>query len=152
MRWRPLLVCLLLAAASAGCGGSSSSGDSPTKETTDPPAPVPRGWARLINEPAGFSLSLPPGWTKRRSGDGSTLVRSKDRALAVAVSKIRLGEVSPWLFANHPMGNPPVPDGYAWGLPLLYLVWAVAIVILYFPCRWFTSIKTGGTAWWLRYL
>src|SRR4029450_3857919 len=27
--------------------------------------------------------------------------------LAIVVSKMRLGEVSPWLFANHPMGNPP---------------------------------------------
>ena len=92
MRWRPLLVCLLLAAAPAGCGGSSSSGDSPTKETTDPPAAVLRGWTRLINGTAGFSLSLPPGWTTRRSGDGSTLVRSKDRALAVAVSADRGGD------------------------------------------------------------
>ena len=92
MRWRPLLVCLLLAAAPAGCGGSSSSGDSSTKETTDPPAAVLRGWTRLINDTAGFSLSLPPGWTTRRSGDGSTLVRSKDRALAVAVSADRGGD------------------------------------------------------------
>ncbi|NOT00823.1 MAG: DUF1624 domain-containing protein [Phycisphaerales bacterium] len=72
-------------------------------------------------------------------------------ALAVAVSKIRLGEVSPWLFANHPMGNPPAPDGYTWGLPLLYVVWAVAIVILYFACRWFSGVKARRTEWWLRY-
>ena len=31
------------------------------------------------------------------------------------------------------MGNPPAPEGYTWSLGLLYLVWAVAIVILY--CR-----------------
>ncbi len=31
------------------------------------------------------------------------------------------------------MGNPPPPDGYTWSLPLLYLVWAVAIAMLYFP-------------------
>jgi len=45
-------------------------------------------------------------------------------ALALVVSKIRMGEVSLWLFANHPMGNPPAPDGYIWSLSLLYLVWA----------------------------
>src|SRR4029077_4400495 len=55
-------------------------------------------------------------------------------ALALLVSKIRLGYVSPWLFANHPMGNPEPPDGYAWSLPLLYLVWAITIVLLYFAC------------------
>src|SRR5271169_6438282 len=44
-------------------------------------------------------------------------------ALALVVSKIRLGVVSPWLFANHPMGNPEPPEGYIWSLPLLYLIW-----------------------------
>lgn len=72
--------------------------------------------------------------------------------LALLVSKIRLGEVSPWLFANHPMGNPPPPDGYAWSLSLLYMVWGVTIVILYFACRWFSEIKARRTEWWLGYL
>jgi uncharacterized membrane protein len=73
-------------------------------------------------------------------------------ALALVVSGIRLGAVSPWLFANHPMGNPPPPEGYTWTLPLLYLVWAVAIGILYFACRWFADLKARRTDWWLRYL
>jgi uncharacterized membrane protein len=73
-------------------------------------------------------------------------------ALALVVSRIRLGEVSPWLFANHPMGNPPPPDGYAWSLGLLYLVFAVAIGLLYVPCRWFAAVKARRTDWWLRYL
>ena len=72
-------------------------------------------------------------------------------ALALAVSRVRLGEVSPWLFANHPMGNPRPPDGYTWSLPLLYAVWALAIVILYFACRWFAAFKARRTDWWLRY-
>jgi uncharacterized membrane protein len=73
-------------------------------------------------------------------------------ALALVASTIRLGMVSPWLFTNHPMGNPPPPDGYTWTLPLLYLVWAVAIAILYFACRWFAALKARRTDWWLRYL
>jgi hypothetical protein len=73
-------------------------------------------------------------------------------ALALVVSRIRLGEVSPWLFANHPMGNPPPPDGYTWSLGLLYLVFAVTIAFLYFPCRWFSDLKVRRTDWWLRYL
>lgn len=72
--------------------------------------------------------------------------------LALVVSKIRLGVVSPWLFANHPMGNPPPPEGYTWSLPLLYLVWGVAIAILYFPCRWFAGLKAKRKDWWLRYM
>ena len=73
-------------------------------------------------------------------------------ALALVVSKIRLGYVSPWLFTNHPMGNPEPPDGYTWPLPVLYLVWAIAIVILYFACRCFANIKATRTTWWLKYV
>jgi uncharacterized membrane protein len=72
--------------------------------------------------------------------------------LALVVSKVRLGAVSPWLFTNHPMGNPPPPDGYVWSLPLLYLVWAVAIGMLYFGCRWFADLKVRRMDWWLKYL
>ena len=73
-------------------------------------------------------------------------------ALAVVVSKVRLGYVNAWLFANHPMGNPRPPAGYTWNLWLLYLVWAIAIAALYFPCRWFAGFKSRRKDWWLRYL
>ena len=75
-------------------------------------------------------------------------------ALALVVSKIRTGTVDPWLFTNHPMGNPPAPDGYTWSLGLLYLVWAIAIVILYFPCRRYADLKVrrSDQSRWLKYL
>jgi uncharacterized membrane protein len=73
-------------------------------------------------------------------------------ALALVVSKGRSGKVSPWLFTNHPMGNPPAPEGYAWSLALLYLVWAASLVLLYFACRWYADFKLRRTDWWLRYL
>jgi uncharacterized membrane protein len=73
-------------------------------------------------------------------------------ALALIVSKIRLGYVSPWLFTNHPMGNPEPPDGYPWSLPLLYTVWAITIALLYFACRWFANIKATSRASWLKYI
>lgn len=73
-------------------------------------------------------------------------------ALALVVSKIRMGSISPWLFTNHPMGNPEPPEGYTWSLPLLYVVWAISIVILYFACRWFANVKATRTTWWLKYL
>jgi hypothetical protein len=72
--------------------------------------------------------------------------------LALVVSKIRLGYVSPWLFTNHPMGNPEPPDGYTWSLPLLYAVWAVAILLLYPACRWFVNVKAKRQDWWLKYI
>jgi uncharacterized membrane protein len=73
-------------------------------------------------------------------------------ALALIVSKIRLGFVSPWLFTNHPMGNPEPPEGYVWSLPLLYLVWGIAIVVLYFACRWFADLKAKRNDNWLKYV
>lgn len=73
-------------------------------------------------------------------------------ALALLVCKIRLGYVSPWLFANHPMGNPEPPDGYVWSLPVLYLTWLIALVLLYFACRWFAELKARRSDWWLKYL
>jgi uncharacterized membrane protein len=73
-------------------------------------------------------------------------------ALALVVSKVRLGFVSPWLFANHPMGNPEPPEGYVWSLPLLYLIWGIAIVLLYPACRWFAALKARKSDWWMQYL
>jgi len=73
-------------------------------------------------------------------------------ALALVVSLIRMGEVSPWLFANHPMGNPDAPEGYTWSLPVLYVVWLVAIAMLYPACRWFAGLKARRKEWWLSYL
>jgi uncharacterized membrane protein len=73
-------------------------------------------------------------------------------ALAVGVSVVRQGQVSPWLFTNHPMGNPPPPDGYTWSLGLLYLIWALAIAILYPACRWLADLKARRPEAWLRFL
>jgi hypothetical protein len=60
--------------------------------------------------------------------------------------------VDPWLFANHPMMNPPPPPGYTWSLGLLYLVWAIVVAVLYFPCRWFARVRAESGIAFLRYL
>jgi uncharacterized membrane protein len=73
-------------------------------------------------------------------------------ALALVVSAVTLGAVSPWQFANHPMGNPPVPDGERWALGTLYAVWLVTVVLLYPACRWFAALKARRNDSWLRYL
>lgn len=71
---------------------------------------------------------------------------------AIAVSLIRTGAVAPWLFANHPLTPGQAPAGYQWSLPLLYLVWAIVVVILYFPCRWYAALKARNKSTWLSYL
>jgi uncharacterized membrane protein len=73
-------------------------------------------------------------------------------AAALVVSWLREGRVNPWLFANHPTMNPPPPDGYTWSLPLLYLVFVIAVALLYVPCRWFAELKARNNARWLKYV
>ena len=73
-------------------------------------------------------------------------------ALALVVATIRTPEATWWLFTNHPMGNPPAPDGYTWSLGLLYLIWAIAVVLLYVPSRWYADLKARRRDWWLKYL
>jgi len=71
---------------------------------------------------------------------------------AVLVSLVREGRVNPWLFANHPMMNPPPPEGYMWKLSLLYAVFIVVVAVLYFPCRWYARGKATNPAPWMRYI
>jgi uncharacterized membrane protein len=73
-------------------------------------------------------------------------------ALALVVSYLREGRVNPWLFANHPMMPPPPPPGYAWSLPLMYLVFVIVVTLLYVPCRWFARLKARRRVGWLTYI
>jgi hypothetical protein len=72
--------------------------------------------------------------------------------VAVLVSLARTPAHTWWLFANHPMLPPPVPDGYRWSLGLLYLVTAAVVVTLYFPCRWFAALKSRRREGWMAYV
>jgi uncharacterized membrane protein len=73
-------------------------------------------------------------------------------ALALVVSLVRHESVTPWLFGNHPMQPPEQPPGYMWSLGLLYLVFAIALVLLYYPCRWYADEKARRRDSWLRYI
>jgi hypothetical protein len=44
------------------------------------------------------------------------------------------------------------PDGWGFNLPFIYLVWITAVVILYFPCRWYEWVKQRRKDWWLSYI
>ncbi len=44
------------------------------------------------------------------------------------------------------------PEGYGYGLPGVYLAWAAVILILYYPCLWFSRMKAQKKSWWLSYL
>jgi uncharacterized membrane protein len=72
--------------------------------------------------------------------------------VAVLISLVRTPDDTPWLFANHPMLPPEVPTGYQWPLPLLYLVTALVVVALYWPCRWYAHVKSSHPQPWMKYL
>jgi uncharacterized membrane protein len=73
-------------------------------------------------------------------------------AAACAVSVVREGRIDPWLLGNHPMDPGPVPPGYTWSLPLLYLVFTICVCLLYVPCRWYARVKREKRSPLLSYL
>lgn len=45
------------------------------------------------------------------------------------------------------------PAGYGHGLPFVYAMWILAVMMLYFPCRWFMGFRARHRDWaWLSYL
>jgi uncharacterized membrane protein len=69
--------------------------------------------------------------------------------LAAAMAVIFHQPVS-WLF--HGAFFFGTPDGYGHNLPFIYLMWITAVVILYWPCRWWAGLKQRRKDWWLSYL
>lgn len=51
---------------------------------------------------------------------------------------------------NSPFLFRPVNFGYSLGI--VYLLWLLVIVVLYFPCRWYSKYKQTHRQWWLSYL
>jgi uncharacterized membrane protein len=45
-----------------------------------------------------------------------------------------------------------LPEGYGFGLPVVYLVWLCVVAALYPMCRRYTALKARSRAWWLSYL
>jgi len=86
---RAVVVVIGVAAFAAGCGGSGgqkTAASAPARgATVDRRPPLPRGWRRVVNLRSGFNLGIPPGWTAR-GVRGATLVRSRDRGLAVSIA------------------------------------------------------------------
>jgi hypothetical protein len=51
--------------------------------------------------------------------------------------------------AQFPVTQPP---GWPLSLPVVYMLWACVVVMLYPLCRWFAAVKQRRTDWWLSYL
>lgn len=53
--------------------------------------------------------------------------------------------------------NPQVPfffrpATFGFGLPVVYAIWLGVVILLYFPCRWFSRYKQTHHQWWLSYV
>ena len=70
--------------------------------------------------------------------------------LALLVWRLRDGSVNTSWFHTAPYVS--IPPQARWGLPLLYVVFVIAVAILYVPCRWFAGVKRRRQDAWLRFL
>jgi uncharacterized membrane protein len=70
-------------------------------------------------------------------------------AVGVALALIQGGELRRIPVVLDPSS---LPDWYGVSLPGVYVAWALVVVLMYFPCRWFARMKRTRGDWWLRYL
>lgn len=68
---------------------------------------------------------------------------------ALLVNVIRSGATHQEWYGTAPFTS--VPPDQRWSLGLLYLVFAIVILLLYPACRWFAEVKRRGGGW-LRYV
>jgi len=72
-------------------------------------------------------------------------------AMAVWVA-FAFHQPSPWLLSGGPMLR-LIPQGYGHGLPFIYAMAFVAVLLLYPACKWFMKIKEQHRdKWWMSYL
>lgn len=69
---------------------------------------------------------------------------------ALIVNVVRTGSAHGEWYAQAPFAS--VPPAEQWTLPLLYLVFAVDVAILYVACRWYAGVKARNPGGWLRYI
>ena len=73
----------------------------------------------------------------------------------LAVVTCWVGWGSPhWMFESPDLGHHPFtpPPGWGWQLPVVYLAWALVVLLMYPLCRWFAGVKARQTDAWLSYL
>ncbi|MBI2682454.1 MAG: DUF1624 domain-containing protein [Acidobacteriales bacterium] len=70
--------------------------------------------------------------------------------MAIVVA-IVCGQPYKWLLWGGFFASAP-QSGYGHGLPFIYAMWLLAVVILYFPCKAYADYKARSKKWWLSYL
>ena len=71
-------------------------------------------------------------------------------ATALLVWFLRDGSANDSRFATAPFVS--IPPAEQWSLPLLYLVFAIVVAVMYVTCRWYAGVKAGSSSSWLTYI
>jgi hypothetical protein len=71
-------------------------------------------------------------------------------ALALIVNLVRVGATHGERYATAPYVS--IPPDQQWPLALLYLVWLVAVAVLYVASRWYANRKAHSPSAWMRYV
>ena len=73
--------------------------------------------------------------------------------LAVVVCYARYGDAH-WMFESARLDQYPFtqPPGWGFSLPVVYLTWALVVLVMFPACRWFAALKQRRADWWLTYL
>jgi uncharacterized membrane protein len=72
--------------------------------------------------------------------------------LALLVCYARYGQIH-WMFESPNGASFPVtpPPGWGYSLPVVYLVWASVVILLYPLCSWFAAVRQRRKDEWLSY-
>ena len=71
-------------------------------------------------------------------------------AVSLIVWYLRDGAVHAERFASAPYVS--IPENERWSLPLLYLVFAIVVSLLYPACAWYAKVKARHPRSWLRFI
>jgi uncharacterized membrane protein len=73
--------------------------------------------------------------------------------IAIAICAAQNGAVW-WMFTSRSIAEFPFlrPPGWGFGLPGVYLIWAVVVILMYPLCRWYAGVKRRGTSPLFSYL
>jgi hypothetical protein len=74
-------------------------------------------------------------------------------SIAVLICLVRFGNVH-WMLQSPQLSQFPIspPPGWGFGLPGVYLTWAIVVLLLYPLCRWYAVLKQRRSDWWLSYI
>jgi len=108
----------------------------------------------------GPAIALIPTFERMRGGVANVLQTFGRVPFFYYVIHIPLAHAAArvWLWLAYDAPRMNVYDSTQWApgyhpnLARAYLVWAVLVFALYWPCRWFMNVRRRRSDWWLSYL